>query len=1345
MLVALAVLPALWLAWLNYRQDLRLAEDQVRQELAAVAQVAEAGQEAVISGVRNMMETVASGPSVRRTDLRELCFSFLANIVSRSPDFANLGFANRQGNIECMGRRTAGAINVSDRDYFNKVMEDPRFTIGSYMLGRVSRTPALGFGMPVYNDDGQFVGVAFAAVNVNRLADAFGKLGLRPGLHVTLLDRNGVLLATTRAGLGQVGEPLADTVLRQAAQGPSIQHTQLQTREGEAGTWLHDVRPISIGDAGSLRLLVSTRLDERLAPAVQRLQIQLLVLASVLALVLLLAWQLSVRVLAQPIFGLRQRMQAAAAGQFDPADGPLARTREISELQAGFDDMIGRLREGQAQLLRAQRLAGIGFYRVDLVSGRLGFDNTIAGWLRCEPGTTDMDLDRFSALIHPDDRERVEAHRSHLRASGQEGRIQFRIRLSDGDVRWLESFSLARSPGDAPDVLAGALQDVTAAVRLQRLYRLLNAINESIHGATDADSLFHTLCGVAVKAGGFRMAWIGRVDSDGPDGGTRIMPVTSAGVDDGYTDSIQREPDRFVQSRLVAVQALGSGSLAVIDDLAAEPADDWVQAGLERGYRAAAGIPVRQAGTIVAVMVIMSEEPNRFGGPERELLVSLGRSVSRALDFAHAEAQRQQALEAERSAASRLQRAQQLARLGHWVRQDEGRQAEWSEGLYGIIGRDPALGPPTVAETLATLHPDDVQTYRDAMDRALHGNGGGTLRYRCQHADGSIRWYEEIIDAPLRDASGRVLQVSGTVQDITDRMEGALKLQTQLSSTELLNQIARATEERHDLQSVYRVVCEKLDTRFQIDLSLVLQRQGNGASVRVVHVGPAGTDRLAEAHLQPGTELVADRNGLARCLGGELVHEPDTRLLDFDLPRRLAAAGLHSVVLVPLQVGGAVFGVLLVARRRADAFVSSECEFMRQLGEHVTLAAGQARLLESLRQAYDDLRDAQQAALQQERLRVLGQMASGIAHDINNAISPVALYTESLLAREKGLSEQGRQQLTTIQLAVDDVADTVARMREFYRPSAGMAERRDVDLSRLMRQALELTRARWRDLPQQQGISIEIATELVDPCPPVRGVEGELRDALVNLLLNAVDAMPQGGRITLRSRLELTGGGHGAPQLVVEVEDSGIGMDEDTRRRCIEPFFTTKGERGSGLGMAMVFGCLQRHDASLDIDSQPGRGTRVRLQFPVLAPQDGSGAAGLLAQEPAVPRRALDVLLVDDDPLLLEAVGEILSQAGHRVVRASGGRSGVEQFEAALAGRPFDAVITDLGMPEVDGRNVARRVRQLSATTPVIMLTGWGRRMEEDGEMPEGVDLLLSKPPRRRQLLDALDRLAGQR
>lgn len=1345
MLVALAVLPALWLAWLNYREDLVLAEDQVRQELAAVAQVAEAGQEAVVSGVRNMLETVASGPSVRRTDLRDLCFAFLGNIVSQSPDFANLGFANRQGNVECMGRRANGVINVSDRDYFSKVMADPRFTIGSYMLGRVSGNPALGFGMPVYNDDGQFVGVAFAAVNVNRLADAFGKLGLRPGLHVTLLDRNGVLLATTRPGLGAIGQPLADTALREAARGPTIQHTQLQTQEGEAGTWLHDVRPISIGDAGSLRLLVSTRLDERLAPAVERLQIQLLVLTGVLALVLLLAWQLSVRVLARPIFGLRQRMQSAAAGQFEPAAGTLALTREISELQEGFDDMVERLREGQAQLLRAQRLAGIGFYRVDLTTGQLNFDHTIAGWLQCAPGTTTMDLDRFSQLIHPDDRERVEAHRRHLRASGAEGRIQFRIRLSDGDVRWLESFSLARSKAEAQDLLAGALQDVTAAVRLQRLYRLLNAINESIHGATDADGLFRTLCGVAVEAGGFRMAWIGRVGPDGPGGSTQITPVTSAGFDEGYTDSIAREPDGFVQSRLVAVQALGSGSLAVIDDLATEPADAWVQAGLERGYRAAAGIPVRQAGEIVAVMVIMSEEPHRFGGPERELLVSLGRSVSRALDFAHAEAQRQQALESAREAASRLQRAQHLARLGHWVRQDQGRQAEWSEGLYGIIGRDPALGPPTVEETVATLHPDDVQSYRDAMQQALQGNGGGTLRYRCRHADGATRWFEEIIDAPVRDASGRVLQVSGTVQDITDRMEGAVKLQVQLSSTELLNQIARATEERHDLQSVYRVVCEKLDTRFGIDLSLVLQRQGSGARVRVVHAGPAGTARLGDAQLEPGTELLADRNGLARCLEGELVHEPDTRVLDFDLPRRLAAAGLHSVVLVPLRVSGAVFGVLLVARRRTDGFVSSECEFMRQLGEHVTLAAGQARLLESLRQAYDDLRDAQQVALQQERLRVLGQMASGIAHDINNAISPVALYTESLLAREKGLSEQGRQQLTTIQLAVDDVADTVARMREFYRPSAGMAERRDVDVSRLMRQALELTRARWRDLPQQQGISIEIVTELADPCPPVRGVEGELRDALVNLLLNAVDAMPQGGRITLRSRLELTAGSHGAPQLVVEVEDSGVGMDEDTRRRCIEPFFTTKGERGSGLGMAMVFGCLQRHDATLDIDSQPGAGTRVRMHFPVLAPQDGSGAAGLLSDEPAAPRRSLEILLVDDDPLLLEAVGDILTQAGHRVTRAGGGRSGVEQFEAALTQRPFDAVITDLGMPELDGRGVARQVRQLSADTPVIMLTGWGRRMEEDGEIPDGVDLLLSKPPRQRQLLDALDRLTGQR
>ena len=168
---------------------------------------------------------------------------------------------------------------------------------------------------------------------------------------------------------------------------------------------------------------------------------------------------------------------------------------------------------------------------------------------------------------------------------------------------------------------------------------------------------------------------------------------------------------------------------------------------------------------------------------------------------------------------------------------------------------------------------------------------------------------------------------------------------------------------------------------------------------------------------------------------GELVYEPDIAAADFPFARRLARCGLRSFVAVPLLVEqrSGVFGVLLVARMNADGFSSSDREFLDQLGENVALASNQAQLHFALQNAYEELRDTQQAVMQQERLRALGQMASGIAHDINNAISPATLYVDSILARASGLDETTRSQLETVQRAIGDVAQTVARMGEFYR------------------------------------------------------------------------------------------------------------------------------------------------------------------------------------------------------------------------------------------------------------------------------------------------------------------------
>jgi len=429
---------------------------------------------------------------------------------------------------------------------------------------------------------------------------------------------------------------------------------------------------------------------------------------------------------------------------------------------------------------------------------------------------------------------------------------------------------------------------------------------------------------------------------------------------------------------------------------------------------------------------------------------------------------------------------------------------------------------------------------------------------------------------------------------------------------------------------------------------------------------------------------------------------------------------------------------LLVARRAANSFTSSDCEFFKQLSEHIALAAHQAELLTALRQAYEDLRSTQEAVMQQERLRALGQMASGIAHDINNAISPVALYTEILLEREP-LSDRAREYLKVTQRAIEDVTHTISRMREFYRKSETALELAPTDLNQMIGQVLDLSRARWSDMPQQLGIVIDVRQELANELPAVAAIESEVREALTNLVFNAVDAMPEGGTLTLRTTLIPDAARHGASKVSLEIVDTGAGMSEETRRRCLEPFYTTKGERGTGLGLAMVYGIAQRHNADLSIESELNKGTTIRLTFPL-------AAAGRDQQTEAVESApaSMRILVVDDDPLLIKSLCDALLDDGHKVVAAAGGQEGIEMFRASERDHErFGAVITDLGMPYVDGRKVAAAVKSVSPATPVILLTGWGQRLTTEGDVPPHVDCVLNKPPKLRDLRSALTKLSA--
>jgi len=605
-----------------------------------------------------------------------------------------------------------------------------------------------------------------------------------------------------------------------------------------------------------------------------------------------------------------------------------------------------------------------------------------------------------------------------------------------------------------------------------------------------------------------------------------------------------------------------------------------------------------------------------------------------------------------------------------------------------------------------------------------------------------LRQANDELDKRVRSRTedlGRVVQALESEVDQHKKTEK--RLQTQLERLNLLDQITRAIAERLDLRSIFQVVIRTLEDSLPVDFACICLYDSAAEVLTVTCVGVRSEPVAMELAMTHQARVEIDQNGLSRCVRGQLVYEPDLSIVDFPFPKRLLRGGLHSVVAAPLLFESKVFGVLIASRKQMNGFASGDCEFLRQLSEHVALAAHQAQVYTALEQAYQDLRQTQQTVMQQERLRALGQMASGIAHDINNAVSPVALYTESLLETEPNLSPRTREYLETTQRAIDDVAQTVARMREFYRQQEPQLELASVDLSRLAQQVLDLTRVRWNDMPQQRGKMIQLRTELSPQLPPVAGSEAEIREALINLGFNAVDAMPEGGTLTVRTRTSQSSRHTaGPPEVHLEVGDTGIGMDEATRRRCLEPFFTTKGERGTGLGLAMVYGIAQRHNAEIEIESTIGKGTTVRLDFPVSQLEE----AGQEPESVMSPPARLRLLVVDDDPLLTKSLRDALEAEGHAVITASGGQEGIDTFTAAeKSSERFAAVITDLGMPYVDGRKVATAIKAVSPSRPVIMLTGWGQRLVAEGDIPPNVDRLLNKPPKLRELRSALAELVA--
>jgi signal transduction histidine kinase len=465
---------------------------------------------------------------------------------------------------------------------------------------------------------------------------------------------------------------------------------------------------------------------------------------------------------------------------------------------------------------------------------------------------------------------------------------------------------------------------------------------------------------------------------------------------------------------------------------------------------------------------------------------------------------------------------------------------------------------------------------------------------------------------------------------------------------------------------------------------------------------------------------------------------PDLVLLDLSMPKLDGFAIMHE--LQSLLPPDSYLPILVITGDRADAtkekaLASGATDFVakpfnpreivlrvRILLEarynHTQLQDAKHRLEDTVQErtrdlvhAMEELKEAQRHVVQQERLRALGTMASGVVHDVNNALSVILGLGEFVMRDcEKLVGMQvSVSRMKSILTAAEDAGRMAERLSYFYRKTPPESEA-FLDLNTVIRQTLALTEPRWKSQPMEKGVRVELQLDLQD-LPPIIGHCSELRESITNLVFNAIDAMPEGGTLSFATAVD-------GKDVVLTVGDTGTGMREEVRLRCLEPFFTTKGEKGTGLGLSMVYGIVQRHGGSMDIKTEAGRGTTFTFRFP----RDRQMPARALPKPAAPVNGALRILVVEDHEVFRDVVVHALQAESHEVASAANAREAIAQLES----HRFDLLLTDHGMPGMNGEQLVSYVRKARPEMRTLLLTSFGRL--EDNEPTPEVDLVVSKP-----------------
>jgi signal transduction histidine kinase/CheY-like chemotaxis protein len=415
---------------------------------------------------------------------------------------------------------------------------------------------------------------------------------------------------------------------------------------------------------------------------------------------------------------------------------------------------------------------------------------------------------------------------------------------------------------------------------------------------------------------------------------------------------------------------------------------------------------------------------------------------------------------------------------------------------------------------------------------------------------------------------------------------------------------------------------------------------------------------------------------------------------------------IQSAVGIPLKLKGKVTGVLFTGSQKLGAFDHADVEGLQTLGAHISTCIENARL-------YEETKEVQYRLAESEKLRALGLMTGGVAQDFNNMLS--VIYAQTKLALDRIEDDSIRIHLDQVVSSVDSARKSVRRLNDFAHTRKDTSDFIGVDLNLVVREAIELSRSRWVDQAKLDGIKIEIVSDLYAE-GYLLGSPDELREVMINIILNSVEAMPNGGTIAIQTFSKGEG-------LTMTVTDTGVGMTSESKEKVFMPFYTTKPGK-AGLGLSMGYGVVQRHGGSIEVLSKAGEGTTVKIWLPISYDVDLDGNHPDIIKYPALVE-PVTILVVEDEDIIREGLVDTFSNAGHKVLAA---RNGLEGFERYLEAGKLDVVFTDLGMPKLSGWELIEQLRAFDQDLPIVILSAWADEVDPMKIEQYSIAKVLGKP-----------------